>query len=231
MNILNGFELVIFDCDGVLVDSERIANEVFARVLNEECGFSLNLSDMFNAFVGHSSQQCMAIVETMLGAKPPAGLEARYKQEIDHALELSVKPVNGIEQALAALSIPYCVASNGSHDKMRTTLGKTRLLPLFEGKLYSADELKRYKPSPDIYLHAASNMGVSSPSRCLVIEDSPSGVQAGVAAGMTVFGYTELMSKDRLVEAGAHHTFSDMTGLVNEIDKYTQRGLEALVTE
>jgi len=81
-------KLIIFDCDGVLVDSERIANEVFARVLNQECGFSLTLADMFNTFVGHSSAQCMDIVENMLGAPPPPNLEERYKSEINAALEI-----------------------------------------------------------------------------------------------------------------------------------------------
>ena len=104
---MNEFELIIFDCDGVLVDSERIANEVFAKILNEECGFSLSLDDMFEIFVGHSSQQCVEIIEEMLGAKPPVGLEERYKNEINQALRLSVLPVNGIEKALSEISIPY----------------------------------------------------------------------------------------------------------------------------
>jgi beta-phosphoglucomutase-like phosphatase (HAD superfamily) len=104
------FELVIFVCDGVLVDSERIANEVFAKVLNEECGFVLDLDDMFDTFVGHSSAQCMQTVERMLGAKPPAGLEQRYKHEINAALKESVTAVPGIE-------LQYCVASSGSYEK------------------------------------------------------------------------------------------------------------------
>jgi len=217
------FELVIFDCDGVLVDSERIANEVFARILNEECGFALNLDDMYQTFVGHSSAQCMSIIEEMLGEKPPAHLEQRYKDEINHALAASVSAVAGIEKALAEISIPFCVASSGSHKKMQTTLGKTKLLPYFAGKLYSTSDVKRGKPFPDIYRHAASKMGAPHPSTCLVIEDSPLGVAGGASAGMTVFGYTELMDETRLVDAGAHHTFNDMNKLANEIARFERQ--------
>ncbi len=95
---MHRFELVIFDCDGVLVDSERIANEIFAALLNEVCGFALTLDDMFRIFVGHSSRQCMEIIEEMLGRAPPPSLERRYKEEINHALANSVKAVDGIEK-------------------------------------------------------------------------------------------------------------------------------------
>ena len=219
---MNHFELIIFDCDGVLVDSERIANEVFAKILNEECGFTLSLNDMFQTFVGHSSSQCMAIIKEMLGYEPPLHLEQRYKSEINNALLNSVTAVSGIEKAITDLLIPFCVASSGSHEKMQTTLGKTKLIQYFEGKIYSSSDVERGKPFPDIYLHAAREMGVGDPSKCLVIEDSPMGVEGGVAAGMSVFGYTELMDTNRLLAAGAHHTFSNMYNLANEIDDFEQ---------
>ncbi|MFT5578633.1 MAG: HAD superfamily hydrolase (TIGR01509 family) [Paraglaciecola psychrophila] len=222
---MNNFELIIFDCDGVLVDSERIANEVFAKVLNEEFGFSLSLEDMFQTFVGHSSSQCMGIIKEMLGKEPPSHLEKRYKDEINDALSNSVTAVSGIEQAIDEISIPFCVASSGSHEKMHTTLGKTKLLKHFEGRLYSTSDVKRGKPHPDVYLHAAHKMGVSDPSRCLVIEDSPLGVKGGASAGMSVFGYTELMDERRLLEAGADHIFNNMYNLANEIDFFVQRSL------
>ena len=221
------FDLVIFDCDGVLVDSERIANEVFAKVLNEECGFALQLDDMFEIFVGRSSAQCMQIVEQMLGAKPPAGLEQRYRDEINAALKESVTAVPGIEQALAEIALPYCVASSGSHEKMHTTLGRAKLLALLAGKLHSTADVARGKPFPDVYLHAARTMEATDPRRCLVIEDSPVGVAAGVAAGMVVFGYAQLMSAHRLIAAGAHHTFTDMAQLAQEIFAYERTDIPA----
>lgn len=217
---MNGFELIIFDCDGVLVDSERIANEVFARVLDEECGLSLTLEDMFNTFVGHSSSQCMRIIEDMLGHAPPENLENRYKSEINETLSRDVIAVQKIEQALDEISIPICVASSGSHEKMHTTLGKTNLLNRFKGKLFSTSDVENGKPAADIYLYAAKQMGNISPTNCLVIEDSPLGVQGGAAAGMTVFGYTELMSRERLLNTGAHHLFDSMDNLAREILAY-----------
>jgi len=151
---MNDFDLIIFDCDGVLVDSERIANEVFADVLNRELGFSLSLEDMFEHFVGRSSAQCMQIIENMLGSKPPSSLETMYKTEINQALEKSVTAVSGIEKALRDISIPYCVASSGSYEKMKTTLGKTNLITFFKDVLYSTSDVNRGKPFPDIYLYA-----------------------------------------------------------------------------
>ncbi len=121
------FDLIIFDCDGVLVDSERIANAVFAKVLEEECGLRLSLEQMFDTFVGHSKAQCLQIVENMIGASPPPVLSHRYQQDIDQALRDSVVAVNGVESVLQTIDIPYCVASSGSHQKMTTTLGKTGL--------------------------------------------------------------------------------------------------------
>ncbi len=217
---MSNFDLIIFDCDGVLVDSERIANEVFAKVLDEECGLSLSLDDMFEKFVGRSSLQCMTLIEELLGKKPPAGIEERYKTEINSALKLSVTSVKGIEKALSEITTPYCVASSGSYEKMYTTLGKTKLLLFFEGKLHSTSDVPRGKPFPDIYHHASKSMGITNPKKCLVIEDSPLGVEGGVAAEMTVFGYSELMSKQRLLDAGAHHTFNNMGLLLSEIENF-----------
>lgn len=217
---MKDFELIIFDCDGVLVDSERIANEVFAKILNEECGFSFSLDDMFQIFVGHSASQCHAIIKEMLGKEPPPQIEQRYKDEIGHVLATSVEAVTGIEKALNEIKTPYCVASSGSHEKMHTTLGRTKLLHYFDGNINSTSDVENGKPSPDIYLNAAAKMGVSDPAKCLVIEDSPLGVTGGVAADMTVFGYSELVDKNKLIEAGAHHTFDNMYKLASEIESF-----------
>ncbi len=219
------FDLIIFDCDGVLVDSERIANQVFADVLNKECGFSFGLDDMFEQFVGRSSIQCMELIEKLLGGKPPEDLEEKYKRAIDQALKTSVTSVMGIEKAISEIELPYCVASSGSYEKMNTTLGKTDLHKFFKGKLYSTSDVDRGKPYPDIYHHAAISMGVIKPERCLVVEDSPIGVKGAVAADMTVFGYSELMSKERLMYAGAHHVFNNMGELANEIKEYCKKGI------
>ena len=214
------FELVIFDCDGVLVDSERIANRVFADILKQECGLNLSLEQMFEHFVGHSQSQCLEIIESMTGASPPPGLGDLYRNEIDQVLAHSVVAINGIEAVLEQIDLPYCVASSGSQEKMQITLGKTGLDRYFDGRLFSATEVDHPKPWPDIFLHAASTMGVNDPAACLVIEDSPVGVAGAVAAGMTVFGYTELMKADKLLDAGAHHTFDSMYVLLDDINRF-----------
>jgi HAD superfamily hydrolase (TIGR01509 family) len=221
--MLCDFDLIIFDCDGVLVDSERIANAVFAKVLEQECGLQFTLEQMFDRFVGHSQAQCLQIVEDLTGKPPPSGLAGRYKREINLALETKVEAVNGIESVLQDIDLPYCVASSGSHDKMKTTLGKTGLAKYFNANIFSSSEVVNGKPHPDIYLYAAESMGAAEPARCLVIEDSPVGVQGATAAGMTVFGYTELMKADKLLAAGAQRTFDRMGNLFSEIHDYHKR--------
>ena len=207
------FDLIIFDCDGVLVDSERVANEVFARVLDEVCGLQFTLDDMFDTFVGHSRVQCLQKIEAMIGEPPPPELDLRYQRDINDALQQTVQAIDGIERVLADLALPYCVASSGSHEKMRMTLGKTGLMRFVEGNIFSTSDVERGKPHPDIYLHAARSMGVTAAERCAVVEDSPIGVTGAVAAGMRVFGFAELMPAQRLHEAGAHHVFTSMHDL------------------
>jgi HAD superfamily hydrolase (TIGR01509 family) len=207
------FDLVIFDCDGVLVNSEQVANEVFAGVLLQVCGLKFTLEEMFDTFVGHSRAQCLAKIEAMLGEPPPSELDRRYQDDINLALKDSVAAIEGIEAVLRNLSIPFCVASSGSHDKMKLTLGKTGLIHLFDGNIFSTSDVERGKPHPDIYLHAATVMGGHQPARCLVIEDSPLGVTGAVAAGMNVFGFAELMPAHKLKASGAHLVFEHMHDL------------------
>ena len=217
---MDPFDLIIFDCDGVLVDSERVANEVFAGVLDEVCGLQFTLDDMFDTFVGHSRAQCLQKIEAMIGEPPPPELDLRYQRDIDDALKKTVQAIDGIETALETLSLPYCVASSGSHDKMKMTLGKTDLMRFFEGNIFSTSDVERGKPHPDIYLHAARSMGADDPARCLVVEDSPIGVTGAVAAGMCVFGFAELMPAHRLHASGAHHVFERMRDLPDLISTY-----------
>jgi HAD superfamily hydrolase (TIGR01509 family) len=213
------FGLVIFDCDGVLVDSELITNRVFARMLNE-LGIAVSLEDMFEQFVGRSMPQCLQIIAQLLGGPVPQHFVEEYQTRTAAALKSELKAVPDIEMVLAAMRIPFCVASSGTHQKMNTTLGLTGLLPQFLGKMYSVTEVAQSKPFPDVFLYAARKQGVS-PVDCAVIEDTPTGVRAGVAAGMTVFGYCGLTPRQRLIEAGAHHTFErmrDLPGLIADVD-------------
>jgi len=202
------FDLVIFDCDGVVVDSERIVFEVFGSFIRS-LGVHLSDAETREQFLGRSLADCMLIVERFRGTPAPPGSLERYMADRDRVLRERVEPVAGIREVLEALTIPYCIASSGGHDKMRITLGATKLMPLFEGRLFSATEVPRAKPAPDIFLFAAERMG-ASPARTAVIEDTVNGVRAGRAAGMTVFGYVDLTPAEKLIEAGATRTFTQM---------------------
>lgn len=206
------YELVIFDCDGVLVDSERIANREFALLL-KDIGLDFSLQEMFDVFVGNSMTRCIEIITERLGRAPPDDLLDRYHTAIRAALEREVQPVDGIHELLDTLdttAIPYAVASNGEHAKMHATLGATRLLPRFAGRRFSSADVARPKPAPDLFLYAARQLGVK-PDKCIVVEDSPLGVQGACAAGMTVIGYADLISQERLRKAGAHEIITRLS--------------------
>ncbi|HEX7237921.1 MAG TPA: HAD family phosphatase [Gammaproteobacteria bacterium] len=205
------FDLVIFDCDGVVVDSERIVFEVFGSFIRS-LGVHLTDAETREQFLGRSLADCMAIVERLRGTPAPPGSLERYTADRDRVLRERVQPVAGIREVLETLTIPFCIASSGGHDKMRITLGATKLMPLFEGRLFSATEVPRAKPAPDIFLFAAERMG-ASPARTVVVEDTVNGVRAGRAAGMTVFGYVDLTPAAKLAEAGATRTFTLMSEL------------------
>jgi HAD superfamily hydrolase (TIGR01509 family) len=208
---MSRFDLVIFDCDGVVVDSERIVHEVFGDFIRS-LGADLDSARMNELFLGRRLADCLAIVEGVTGrAAPPDALD-RYKAERDRVLREQVQPVEGVRDVIEGLTVPYCIASSGDHAKMRATLGATGLLPLFEGKLTSGTEVDYGKPAPDVFLLAAKRMG-AAPARTAVIEDSVNGVLAGRAAGMTVFGFAGLVPAADLAAAGAMRTFTHMREL------------------
>jgi HAD superfamily hydrolase (TIGR01509 family) len=206
------FDLVIFDCDGVVVDSEPIGNRVFGEWL-AELGLNLSEEERHQLFLGRSLAENLRIVEQRLGRPIPADAVAQYKKRRDKVLREEVEAMRGIPELLDRLDLPYCIASSGDHDKMRATLGGTGLLPLFEGRLFSATEVPRAKPAPDVFLYAAKRMG-AAPSRCVVIEDSVNGVKAAHTAAMTVFGFAGLMPAADLTAAGADETFTEVEQLV-----------------
>jgi HAD superfamily hydrolase (TIGR01509 family) len=194
--------LVIFDCDGVLVDSEPLSNRALSEALRA-IGIDLDVAETTATFKGRSWKSCLQIVEGMLGHPPPAGLTADYEARRDAAFREALQPVPGIEAALDALDgTPVCVASSGDHDKMRFTLGLTGLLGRFDGRIFSATEVEHGKPAPDLFLHAAESLGYA-PADCVVVEDSELGVAAARAAGMRVLGYG----------VDADVTFTDMAEL------------------
>jgi len=193
--------LVIFDCDGVLVDSEPIVNRVFVDMLTES-GYSLDYEHTLREFSGGTMATRLESTHASLGWVAPDNFAADFDRRLLAAFESELRPVQGIRAVLEHLPGPWCVASNGTPQDIRTRLGLAGLLERFDPRLFSAAEVQRGKPAPDLFLHAASAMGVAC-DRCVVVEDSVPGVRAGVAAGMTVLGFSALTSSDALCEAGA----------------------------
>ena len=204
---------VIFDCDGVLVDSEPVANRVLARVLTEE-GLPTTTEDSMRTYMGRSWASCMASVRESLGREIDSdAIEARYVAGVREAWATELRPVPGIEEALDRIALPSCVASSGDHERIRFTLGHTGLLARFEGRIFSATdpEVSRGKPAPDLFLHAARTMGFD-PATTVVVEDTVPGAEAGRAAGMRVLGYAGHSAAEDLAAAGAE-PFGDMREL------------------
>jgi HAD superfamily hydrolase (TIGR01509 family) len=187
------FDLVIFDCDGVLVDSERLAVRTEAEILSS-LGWPLTQSDIVDRFVGRSAAYMQQEIERHLGRS--IDWDSEFEPMYREAYERELRPVDGVLEALDRIQIQKCVASSGSHEKMKFTLGITGLHERFLGHIFSADEVEHGKPSPDIFLFAADQMGVPA-TRCAVIEDSVSGVTAGLAAKMAVFAFAEVSPAHR----------------------------------
>jgi HAD superfamily hydrolase (TIGR01509 family) len=175
-------------------------------------GLDVSAEKLYDSFHGRSLAQWLALIADMSAKPLPETFVPALKERAAAALSAEVAPIAGIADVLARLQIPFCVASSGDYEKMMLTLGKTGLLPWFGANIFSIADVEKPKPAPDIYLHAARQMGVD-PRACVVIEDSPTGVQAGVAAGMTVFGFAAQTPVERLAKAGAHTIFTDMTQL------------------
>lgn len=181
-------ELVIFDCDGVLVDSEAIVIEMEAALLTE-AGFPMTVDEVAETCVGLSYPDMMAMLEGRFGRPVPDDLSRRIQSDAMAAFPDRLRAVPGIEAVLRGLDLPRCVASSSNLDRIRLSLGITGLTPHFRtDHVFSAQMVERGKPAPDLFLLAAERLGVN-PARCLVVEDSPHGVAAAVAAGMDVVGF------------------------------------------
>lgn len=205
------YDLVIFDCDGVLVDSEPISNRILAERLTA-IGLPTTTEESIRDYMGRSWKTDQEIIEGRLGRPLPDGWVDAYHAEVIAAFATELEPVAGIVAALDAIDLPRCVASSSAHPRIRAALDATGLLVRFDGRIFSATDVEHGKPAPDLFLHAASRMGVS-PARCVVIEDSPLGVQGACAAGMTVIGYADLMPAERLRAAGASHIVDRLSAL------------------
>ena len=180
-------ELVIFDCDGTLVDSEELGTSVLLEMASE-LSLHLPLRETNLLFRGWQLDRCVAQIETWLGRKLPDDFVAQVRLRTRSTFEAKLQPIPGAVELVQALRLPMCVASSGPRDKIELSLSLTGLLPYFKDRIFSGYELGSWKPDPGLFLHAARALGVE-PARCAVVEDSLVGVQAGIAAGMQVFAY------------------------------------------
>ena len=201
-------QLIIFDCDGVLVDSEIIAARVEAAMISE-AGFAITPEEMMERYSGLTSKDILLRIEAESQVPFQASLIDRMKETLDRKLASDVRAIDGAAAAVAAVRGPYCICSNSPLSRIEAMLTRTRMLPLFQGRIFSAREIpsQRTKPAPDVFLHAAEAMS-KDPASTFVIEDSVHGVIGAKTAGMRVIGFTGASHSypghaDRLTEAGA----------------------------
>lgn len=210
-------ELVVLDCDGVLVDSEPLAVRVETRLINE-LGWDLDESEVLDRFVGRSDAHMLAEIESRLG-RPVPQWQQLYEGELHAAFRRELRAVAGVAEAIDELErrgYATCVASSGTHDKMRLTLGLVGLYDRFAGRIHSATEVANGKPAPDLFLYAASRMGVE-PGRCVVVEDSRAGVTAARSAGMRVVGYAGGLTPAEWLEGPGTTVIDDMASLPSAV--------------
>ncbi|CAN5358276.1 HAD family hydrolase [soil metagenome] len=227
MNALpSTFDLVIFDCDGVLVDSEALACVVHAEMLTQH-GYAITAEQVHARFLGRSAREARFEVESELGRVLPDAYTEQLRSTIDRVFDESLKPVPYIADALTKLSQRICVASSGTPTRIRRSLGTAGLLDHFAPHLFSAMQVERGKPAPDLFLFAAAQMD-TTPARCIVVEDSVPGVTAARAADMMVIGFTggshcRPGDTARLRDAGAFTIIDDMRVLPDLIAQSLNR--------
>ena len=204
---LSTFDLAIFDCDGVLVDSEPLANRIFVEIIQEH-GFTIDEATYLRKFSGVTLPDRVNGISQDLNWEPPKNFIEIFDKRLAILTEQELKPVPGIHNLLESISIPICIASNGTREEINQRLRLSKLSPFFGDVIFSGHEVPNPKPAPDVYLSAARFFDVP-PSRCIVIEDSIPGVTAGVRAGMCVYGHAAFTPAEKLKEAGAI-PFADM---------------------
>jgi len=210
------FDLIIFDCDGVLVDSEVISCRAHAETLTRH-GYPITADEVLNRFLGVSDREARLMIENEISRKLPNDFESQVKQATLQFYADDLRAISYVGEAIAAIGLPKCVASSGTPEKIRHGLTCAGLYDQLAPHIFSASEVKRGKPAPDLFLFAAEQMQ-AAPAQCLVIEDSIPGVTGAVAAGMTVLGFhggshCPPGHGDTLRAAGAIMTFEDMRQL------------------
>lgn len=227
MSIQPILQAIIFDCDGVLVDSEHLANAVLVEYVRE-FGLFLSLEEALAQFTGVKMADCVAELEQRLGRRLPAHFVPTFRERSATAFRAHLRPIEGVEAIVKNLqqrNLPYCVASSGPREKIELNLRITGLLHYFQSRIFSAYEVGKWKPDPGLFLHAARVLGVE-PQQCAVIEDSQPGIYAGLAADMMVFAYQPesvpslAQIKPTIPSLSGVHKFRHMAELQKMLDQY-----------
>lgn len=210
-------KLVIFDCDGVLVDSEILCAQISAEMFRS-IGLEMSVDDIVTNFVGLDAKAAKRHAEMLFKTPMPDNYDADLQVRLDSAFRDRLLPIAGVHSVLQRLNLPWCVASNSGHERLQVSFSSTQLSPLVGHHVFSADDVARGKPAPDLFLHAAKTMGDYQADTCLVIEDSVTGVTAAVAAGMHVIGFCggghiRDGHAEKLLDLGAERIITDYAQL------------------
>jgi HAD superfamily hydrolase (TIGR01509 family) len=196
------YKCILFDCDGVLVDTEAISVQVLCE-LSASLGLKLEFNHAIEVFTGLSLISCFQYIQNRVGVSLPSDFEQRFRKRTFELFEKELTAIPGIHEVVESLSIPFCVASSGPQHKIALNLKLTGLYSHFEGNIFSCFDLQKWKPDPAIFLHAAKTMGFK-PEECVVIEDSAPGVKAAISGGFDVYALANPHTEKRLSELGAH---------------------------
>jgi HAD superfamily hydrolase (TIGR01509 family) len=211
---MTNIKCILFDCDGVLVDSEVIGNQVLLN-MTAKYGLKISLNEAYKKFNGRSLKDCFLQIEQLINQPLPENFEIAYRKKSFEAFATQIKPVKGVLKFLNSLTIPYCVASSGPVEKIQLTLKTAGLIDKFENKIFSSYQINSWKPDPGIFLHAAQEMGFSV-NECIVIEDSIAGIIAAKRGGFKVFGIANETNSKELENEGAiiFYTFEELATLL-----------------
>lgn len=195
------YKCIIFDCDGVLVDSESISAKIFQEMA-AELGFEMDFETAVEQFAGASMNDNIQFVANNISGEVPVDFEKEFRKRTYEAFKTDIKPIPGVKELLNKVNVPICVASSGPVAKIELNLTVTGLINKFKGRIFSCYDINSWKPEPEIYMHAAKEMGFT-PDDCVVIEDSASGIRAGVAGGFKVFALANETKKQKFEQLGA----------------------------
>ncbi|TDR14966.1 HAD family hydrolase [Marinomonas communis] len=204
------YQAILFDCDGVIVDTETLSSNILKQMLHE---IGLNVDDhtLHTQFAGFTTQECLELAESMLGKPLPETFPEQYRQAFNSAIQNSLTPIEGVVELLNSIRCPIAMATNAKRAEMELKLELIQLTHFFKTR-FAVDDVTQGKPAPDLYLKAADALGVA-PEDCIVIEDSLAGIQAGKAAGARVYAYSAVLPASLQKEAGADATFASMKEL------------------